>query len=257
VLGPALVKLWEDNYSVYGARKLWKAARRAGHDVRRDQVARLMRATGIQGVRRGKQVRTTKPDPAAARHPDLVKRRFLAYAPNQLRVTELTYVPTWAGVAYVCFLIDAFSRMIVGWRVASHLRTTMVLDAIEMPRWSRENLLPDLVCHSDVGSRFTSIRYGERLAEIGATPSIGTVGDSFNNALAETVNGYYKAELIYGPAGTGPWKTVEDIERATLGWDHWHTTSRLHGYLNDVPAHRVRSRVLRCTTDRPTLVEIQ
>ncbi|WP_237682919.1 IS3 family transposase [Mycolicibacterium agri] len=145
--GPALRQLWEDNYCVYGARKLWKTARRAGHDVGRDQVARLMRAVGIQGVRRGKRVRTTKPDPAAARHPDLVKRKFTATAPNQLWVTDLTFVPTWAGVAYVCFIVDAYSRMIVGWRVASHMRTTMVLDAIEMARWSRGNQLPDLVCH--------------------------------------------------------------------------------------------------------------
>lgn len=234
-LGPVLVKLWEDNYRVYGARKLWKAAGRAGHDVGRDQVARLMRAAGICGARRGKQVKTTKPDHSATRHPDLVKRKFTATAPNQLWVTDLTFVPTWAGVAYVCFLTDAFSRMIVGWRVASHMRTTMVLDAVEMARWSRGNLLVGLTCHSDAGSQFTSIRYGERLAEIGAVPSIGSIGDSFDNALAETVNGYYKSELIYGPARTGPWKTVEDVELATLGWVHWHNTSRLHGYLNDVP----------------------
>ncbi len=234
-LGPALVALWEDNYRVYGVRKMWKTARRAGHDVGRDQVARLMRAAGIEGVRRGKRVRTTKPDPTAARHPDLVKRQFTASAPNQLWVTDLTFVPTWAGVAYVCFITDAHSRMIVGWRAASHMRTTMVLDAIEMARWSRGNLLQGLRCHSDAGSQFTSIRYGERLAEIGAVPSIGTIGDSYDNALAETVNGYYKAELIYGPARTGPWKTVEDVELATLGWVHWHNTRRLHGYLGDLP----------------------
>ncbi|WP_103036138.1 IS3 family transposase [Mycobacterium avium] len=235
VLGPALCQLWKDNYCVYGARKLWKTARREGHDVGRDQVARLMRAAGIEGVRRGKRVRTTKPDPAAARHPDLVKRNFTATAPNQLWVTDLTFVPTWAGVAYVCFIIDAYSRMIVGWRVASHMRTSMVLDALEMARWSRGNMLPGLRCHSDAGSQFTSIRYGERLAEIGAVPSIGTVGDSFDNALAETVNGYYKAELIYGPARSRPWKTVEDVELATLSWVHWHNTSRLHSYLGDIP----------------------
>ncbi len=235
VIGPALQTLWEDNYRVYGARKLWKAARRAGHDVGRDQVARHMRAAGVTGVRRGKRVRTTKPDPTAARHPDLVKRNFTANAPNQLWVTDLTFVPTWAGVAYVCFITDVFSRMIVGWRVAGHMRTTMVLDAIEMARWSRGITLPHLRCHSDAGSQFTSIRYGERLAEIGAVPSIGTVGDSYDNALAETVNGYYKAELIYGPARSGPWKTVEDVELATLGWVHWHNTSRLHGYLGDLP----------------------
>ena len=196
-------QLWEDNYRVYGARKLWKAARRAGHDVGRDQVARLMRAAGIEGVRRGKRVRTTKPDPAAARHPDLVSATSPRPRPNQLWVTDLTFVPTWAGVAYVCFIIDACSRMIVGWRVASHMRTTMVLDAIEMARWSRGTPLAGLRCHSDAGMQFTSVRYGERLAEIGAVPSIGTVGDSFDNALAETVNGYYKAELIRGPARDG------------------------------------------------------
>lgn len=124
--------------------------------------------------------------------------------------------------------------MIVGWRVASHMRTTMVLDALEMARWSRGNTLPGLTCHSHAGSQFTSIRYGERLAEIGAVRSIGTIGDSYDNAL-ETVNGYYKAELIYGPVRTRPWKTVEDVELATLSWVYWHNTSRLHSYLNDIP----------------------
>ena len=197
-------QLWEDNYRVYGARKLWKAARRAGHDVGRDQVARLMRAAGIEGVRRTKRVRTTKADPGAPGTRTWCSRDFTATAPNQLWVTDLTFVPTWAGVAYVCFIVDACSRMIVGWRVASHMRTTMVLDAIEMARWSRGTQLDGLRCHSDAGSQFTSIRYGERLAEIGAVPSIGTVGDCFDNALAETVNGYYKAELIRGPARERP-----------------------------------------------------
>jgi putative transposase len=257
VLGPALRVLWEDNYRVYGARKLWKAARRAGHNVGRDQVARHMRAAGIAGVRRGKRVRTTKPDPAASRHPDLVGRDFTATAPNQLWVTDLTFVPTWAGVAYVCFIVDAYSRMIVGWRVAPHMRTAMVLDAIEMARWSRGKVLAGLRCHSDAGSQFTSIRYGERLAEIGAVPSIGTVGDSFDNALAETVNGYYKAELIYGPAKTGPWRTVEDVELATLSWVYWHNTSRLHGYLNDTPPAEFEAAFYATKrTDHP-LVEIQ
>jgi putative transposase len=163
-----------------------------------------MRAQGIEGVRRTRRLHTAKPEPGAPRHPDLVKRDFTATGPNQLWVTDLTFVPTWAGVAYVCFIIDAYSRMIVGWRAASHMRTTMVLDAIEMARWSRGTELAGLRCHSDAGSQFTSLRYGERLAEIGAVPSIGTVGDSFDNALAETVNGYYKAELIRGPARSGP-----------------------------------------------------
>lgn len=232
---PQLIELWEANYRVYGVRKLWKAARRAGIVIGRDQTARLMRAAGIEGARRSKRVKTTRPQPTSARHPDLVQRKFTATAPNRLWVTDLTFVPTWAGVAYVCFIVDAFSRMIVGWRVASHMRTEMVLDAIEMARRSRGARHDDLRCHSDAGSQFTSIRYGERLAEIGAAPSIGSVGDSYDNALAETVNGYYKAELVHGPARSGPWKRVEDLELATLGWVHWHNTQRLHGYLDDIP----------------------
>jgi putative transposase len=234
-LTPRLVKLWKDNYQVYGSRKLWKTARRARIEIGRDQTARLMREAGIQGVLRSKRVRTTRRDGSAGRHPDLVGRQFTACGPNQLWVTDLTFVATWAGVAYVCFITDAFSRMIVGWRVAGHMRTPMVLDAIEMARWNRGLHHPNLRCHSDAGSQFTSIRYGERLAEIGATPSIGSVGDSYDNALAETVNGYYKAELIRGPARQGPWKTIEEVELATLGWVHWHNTQRLHGYLDDLP----------------------
>lgn len=234
-IAPQLLKIWEDNYSVYGVRKLWKAAKRVGIDIGRDQVARLMKVLEIEGVRREKRVKTTKPDTGKPRHPDLVNRAFRADAPNQLWVTDLTFVPTWQGVAYVCFIIDAYSRAIVGWRCASNMKTETVLDAIEMARWSRGKYLPELRCHSDAGSQFTSIRYGERLAEIGATPSIGSVGDSYDNALAETVNGYYKAELVRGPAHTGPWKTIDDLELATLGWVHWHNTQRLHGYLGDVP----------------------
>ena len=157
---PILVALWAANYRVYGAHKLWKAARRAGHDIGRDQVARLMRVAGIEGVRRLKRVRTTRPDDTATRHPDLVRRDFTAAAPNQLWVTDLTYVATWAGVAYVCFIVDAYSRMIVGWRVASHMRTDMVLDAVEMARWSRGARIVGLRCHSDAGSQFTSVRWG-------------------------------------------------------------------------------------------------
>ena len=256
-LVPELVRLWEDNYRVYGVRKLWKAARRAGIDIGRDQTGRLMRAAGIEGATRSRRVTTTKADPAAPRHPDLVQREFTAPAPNRLWVTDLTFVPTWAGVAYVCFLIDAFSRMIVGWRVASHMRTTMVLDALEMARWSRGKHLPELRCHSDAGSQFTSIRYGERLAEIGATPSIGTVGDSYDNALAETVNGYYKAELVRGPAKPGPWKTVDDLELATLGWVHWHNTQRLHGYLGDVPPAEFENAFYAVQADHELLVGIK
>ncbi|WP_245854530.1 IS3 family transposase [Flavimobilis soli] len=254
---PRLVELWEMNYRVYGVRKLWKAARRARIVIGRDQTARLMRVAGIEGARRSKRVKTTRPDPASARHPDLVKREFTATAPNRLWVTDLTFVPTWAGVAYVCFIVDAFSRMIVGWRVASHMRTEMVLDAIEMARWSRGARHADLRCHSDAGSQFTSIRYGERLAEIGATPSIGTVGDSYDNALAETVNGYYKTELVRGPARQRPWKTVEDLELATLGWVHWHNAQRLHGYLGDVPPVEFENAFYAVQADRELLVGIK
>jgi putative transposase len=234
-LVPRLVGLWKDNYEVYGSRKLWKAARRAGNDIGRDQTARLMGLAGIHGATRSKRVRTTRRDSGAGRHPDLVNRQFTAAEPNRLWVTDLTFVATWAGVAYACFIVDAFSRIIVGWRVAVHMRTPMVLDAIEMARWNRGLHHEGLRCHSDAGSQFTSIRYGERLAEIGAVPSIGTVGDSFDNALAETVIGLYKTELIRGSAHSGPWKTIEDVELATLGWVHWHNTQRLHGYLGDIP----------------------
>jgi putative transposase len=256
-LRPILRRLWEDNYRVYGGRKLWKAARRAGHDVGRDQVGRLMRAEGIEGVRRGRRVRTTRPERGVPRHPDLVRRDFTATGPNQLWVTDLTFVPTWSAVAYVCFIVDAYSRMIVGWRVASHMRTAMVLDAIEMARWSRGTQLTGLRCHSDAGSQFTSLRYSERLAEIGAVPSIGTVGDSFDNALAQTVNGYHKAELIRGPVRTGPWKTVEDVELATPGWVHWHNHQRLHGYLNDQPPAEFEKTAYATQRTNHTLVEIQ
>jgi putative transposase len=255
VLLPVLLTLWKANYSVYGARKLWKAARRSGHDIGRDQVARLMRQAGLRGVKRGRRVITTRSDDKAPRSPDLVKRDFTATSPNQLWVTDLTYVPTWSGVAYVCFIVDAFSRMIVGWRVASTMRTEMVLDALEMARWSRGARLEGLVTHSDAGSQFTSIRYGERLAEIGAVPSIGTVGDSYDNALAEAVNALYKTELIRGPA-QGPWRTVEDVELATLGWVHWHNNDRLHGYLDDVPPTEFEAAYAAQQTDQE-LVGIQ
>jgi putative transposase len=177
VMIPILLGLWQANYSVYGTRKLWRAAVRSGHDLGRDQVARLMRQAQICGVRRGKKFRTTVPDPNSERPSDLVNRVFSADRPNALWVTDLTYVATWSGFAYVCFITDCFSRMIVGWRVASNMRTDMVLDALEMARWRRGTVLEGLIAHSDAGSQYTSIRYGERLADLGATPSVGSVGD--------------------------------------------------------------------------------
>ncbi len=222
VLMQVLMVLWVANRKVYGAHKLWKAARRAGHDIGRDQVARLMRELRIAGIsRRRKKVCTTRHDADVLRAPDLVDRNFTAAAPNRLWVTDLTYVPTRSGMAYVCFIVDAFSRRIVGWRVATHMRTEMVLDALEMARLSRgARRLVGLVTHSDAGSQFTSVRFTERLDEIGARPSIGTVADSYDNALAETVNGLYKTECVYGPDANG-WNDVEELELATLSWVHW------------------------------------
>jgi len=205
VLLPILMALWIANKKVYGAHKLWKAARREGHDIGRDQVARLMRELGIEGIsRRRRKVFTTVADPDAVRAPDLVNRVFTADRPDALWVTDLTYVPTRSGMAYVCFIVDAFSRRIVGWTAASNMKTQMVLDALEMARRSRGNhRLVGLVAHSDAGSQFTSVRFTERLDEIGARPSVGTVADSYDNALAETTNGLYKAECVYGPDTTG------------------------------------------------------
>ena len=250
VMMPVLLALWQANYSVYGARKLWLAARRAGHDLGRDQVARLMRELAIRGVKRSRRVRTTRRDDTAERSPDLVERDFTADRPNRLWVTDLTYVATWSGVAYVCFIVDAFSRRIVGWRVASHMRTEMVLDALEMARWSRATNLEGLTCHSDAGSQFTSIRYGERLAELGAVPSIGSIGDSFDNALAESTNSLYKAELIRGP-DQGPWRTIDDVELATLGWVHWFNHDRIHSYLDDTSPDDFEAAYAAANTDQP------
>jgi putative transposase len=236
VLMQALMVLWVANRKVYGAHKLWKAARRAGHDIGRDQVARLMRELGIEGIsRRRKKVFTTVADPDALRAPDLVNRNFTADRPDALWVTDLTYVPTRSGMAYVCFIVDAFSRRIVGWRVASNMRTDMVLDALEMARRSRgSRRLIGLVTHSDAGSQFTSVRFTERLDEIGARPSIGTVADSYDNALAETTNGLYKTECVYGPDASG-WDGVDELELATLSWVHWFNEQRLHSHCDDVP----------------------
>jgi putative transposase len=235
VMAQVLMVLWVANRKVYGADKLWRAAGRAGHDIGRDQVARLMGQLGIAGVsRRRKKVFTTVADPDAARAPDLVNRQFVAERPDALWVTDLTYVPTRSGMAYVCFIVDAFSRRIVGWRVAANMRTDMVLDALEMARRSRgRRRLIGLVTHSDAGSQFTSVRFTERLDEIGARPSIGTVADSYD-ALAETTNGLYKTECVYGPDATG-WDGVDELELATLGWVHWFNEQRLHSHCDHVP----------------------
>ena len=206
-LMPLLLALWQANYSVYGARKLWVAARRAGHDIGRDQVARLMGRLGIRGVQRTKKVRTTRPDPEAARPPDLVERDFTADAPNRLWVADLTHVATWSGVAYVCFITDAFSRRIVGWRVAGHMRTQTVVDALETARWARRARRRRQPVHRPPLRRTT--RRDRRR-------SLDRVGDSYDDALAQAVNALSKTELGRGPC-QGPRRAVDDIELAALG----------------------------------------
>jgi putative transposase len=226
-------RVWDANYQVYGARKIWRQLGREGTRVGRDRVARLMRELGIRGVVRGKPRRTTTPDPSDQRPTDLVNRQFTAPAPNRLWVADLTYVATWAGVCYVAFILDAYRRAIVGWRVARTLRAELALDALEMAIWARQAAgLDELVHHSDRGVQYLSVRSTQRLADEGAVGSVGSRGDSFDNALAEAVNGLYKAELI-GPRG--PWRTAEQVELATLAWVGWWNQQRLHGAINDIP----------------------
>jgi len=258
VMMPVLLALWVANRKVYGAHKLWKAARRAGHDIGRDQVARLMRQLAIEGVSRSrKKVFTTRPDPAASRAPDLVSRQFTATRPDALWVTDLTYVPARSGMGYVCFIVDAFSRRIVGWRVAANMTTEMVLDALEMARICRGGRrLAGLVAHSDAGSQFTSVRFTERLEEIGARPSVGTVADSYDNALAETTNGLYKTECAYGP-GTSGWDDIDELELATLSWVHWFNETRLHSHCGDIPPAEHEAAFYAAQQDHPAGVGIQ
>ena len=254
-----LLALWVLNRKVYGAHKLWRAVQRAGHEIGRDQVARLMRELQIQGVsRRRKRIFTTVSDPDATRAPDLVNRVFTADRPDALWVTDLTYVPTRSGMAYVCFIVDAYSRRIVGWRAASNMATEMVLDALEMARRSRGGRrLIGLITHSDAGSQFTSVRFTERLDEIGARPSIGTVADSYDNALAETINGLYKTECVYGPDAPRPWTDVDELELATLSWVHWFNHDRLHSHCGDVPPAEFEAAFYAAQQASPTGVGIQ
>ncbi len=224
------------NYGVYGARKVWLALNREGVEVARCTVERLMSDLGLRGAVRGKATTTTIADPGAARPADLVGRRFAPVAPNRLWVADLTYVSTWSGFAYVAFVTDAYARRILGWRVASTMATTMVLDSIEQAIWTRQRDgildLKDVVHHTDRGSQYTSIRFTERLAEAGIQPSVGAVGSSYDNALAETINGLYKTELIKPGK---PWRTVEDVELATARWVDWFNHRRLYEYCGDVP----------------------
>jgi len=224
-------RVWEENFQVYGARKVWRQLNREGIPVARCTVERLMRAQGLRGVVRGRRCRTTISDGAADRPLDLVKRQFIATRPNQLWVADITYVATWAGFVYVAFVVDVYARMIVGWRVSRSLKTDLVLDALEQALWSRRDT-EGLVHHSDRGCQYLSVRYTERLAEAGIEASVGSRGDSYDNALAETINGLYKAEVIHR---RGPWKNVDEVEYATLEWVDWFNHRRLLEPIGNVP----------------------
>jgi putative transposase len=217
---------------VYGARKVWRQLNREGIAVARCTVERLMRHEGISGAARGKTVRTTVPDQSRKCADDLVKRQFTARRPNQLWVADFTYCSTWSGMVYTAFVVDVFSRRIVGWHTGTTITTELPLHALEMAMWSRDGDIKDLIHHSDRGSQYTSIRYTERLIEAGAECSVGTTGDSYDNALAESVIGLYKTELIRKKA---PWKTIDQLEIATLEWVDWYNHRRLHSAIGNIP----------------------
>lgn len=226
-----ILRVWQDNFEVYGARKVWRELVREGIPAARCTVERLMKEMGIQGVVRGKTTRTTTPAESDAKPLDLVKRAFHAERPNQLWVADFTYVATWIGFVYVAFIIDVFSRMIVGWRVSRSMSAELPLDALEQALWARQ-VSDGLIHHSDHGSQYLSIRYTERLAEAGIEASVGSVGDAYDNALAETINGLYKTEVI---RKRGPWKNLEAVENATLEWVHWFNTKRILEPIGYVP----------------------
>ena len=233
VLTPHIERVWHANMQVYGADKVWKQLNREGISIARCTVERLMRHLGLRGVRRGKVVRTTVSDGKAPCPLDRVNRQFNADRPNQLWVSDFTYVSTWQGWQYVAFVIDVYARRIVGWRQSSSMRTDFVLDALEQALYDRQPERADaLIHHSDRGSQYVSIRYSERLAEAGIEPSVGSKGDSYDNALAETINGLYKAELIHRRA---PWKTKESLELATLEWVSWFNHHRLLEPIGYIP----------------------
>ena len=230
----AIRRVWEEHRCVYGADKVWAQLKREGIPVARCTVERLMRGLGIRGVVRGKtSVRTTVADETDNRPLDLVARQFRAPAPNRLWVADLTYVKTHSGWVYVAFVVDVCSRFVVGWQAARSLRTDLALDALEMAFWARRTApLQGLIHHSDRGVQYLAIRYTERLAEAGAIPSVGSRGDSYDNALAESFNGLYKTELI---RHAGPWRGLDDVEYATLEYIDWFNHRRLHGELGMIP----------------------
>jgi len=226
-----IARIWKANFCVYGVRKVWRQLRREGIDVARCTVERLMRRMGLAGAVRGRRFKTTVPDTSATRPADLVKRAFAATRPNELWVADLTYVPTWKGFVYVAFVIDVFARMIVGWRVSTSLRTDIALDALEQALHERPKD-ERLVHHSDRGVQYLSIRYTERLSDAGIESSVGTVGDSYDNALAETVIGLYKTELIHP---RGPWRNADHVEFTTLTWIDWFNNRRLLEPIGHIP----------------------
>jgi transposase InsO family protein len=230
-LVPQIRRVHEENFGVYGARKVWRQLGREDVGVARCTVERLMRSLGLQGVVRGRRCRTTIADDSAARPLDRVNRQFVATRPNQLWVADFTYVATWAGFVYTAFVIDVYARRIIGWRVARSMSAELVLDALEQAIWSRSGI-DGVVQHSDRGSQYLSIRYSERLSEAGAQPSVGSVGDSYDNALAETIIGLYKAELIHH---RGPWRHLDAVEYATLEWVDWFNNRRLLEPIGNVP----------------------
>lgn len=234
-LKPAIARVHRDNFGVYGVDKVWAQLNREGTSVARCTVARLMRELGLRGVVRGKPKYTTVPADAADRPRDLVDRRFHAGAPNRLWVADLTYVRTWTGFVYVAFITDVYSRMIVGWQASRSLRSDLALDALEQAIWARSGRgrrLDELVHHSDRGVQYLAIRYTERLAETGAVNSVGSKGDSYDNALAETMIGLYKAELV---RNRGPWRGLDDLEYATLEWVDWFNHRRLFEAHGQIP----------------------
>jgi transposase InsO family protein len=241
-------RVWQANRRLYGARKIWRQLRREGLPVARCTVERLMRAEGLRGVVRGRRVRTTVPDPAAACPRDLVARQFQADRPNQLWVADFTYVATWRGMVYVAFVVDVFSRRIVGWRASRSMRSDLALDALEQALYDRDTDAGPLVHHSDRGSQYVSIRYTERLAEAGLEASVGSRGDSYDNALAESVIGLFKTEVI---RQAGPWRSLDDVEWATLEWVAWWNTQRLLeplGYLPPAEYERQYAELQRAPT---------
>jgi putative transposase len=254
VLVPHIERVWQANMQVYGADKVWHQMNREGTAVARCTVERLMKRLGLHGVRRGKVVRTTIPDNTVACPMDRVNRQFKAERPNQLWVSDFTYVSTWQGWLYVAFVIDVYARRIVGWRVSSAMRTDFVLDALEQALFDRQPERADaLIHHSDRGSQYVGIRYTERLAQAGIEPSVGSRGDSYDNALAETINGLYKAELIHRRA---PWKTKEAVELATLEWVAWFNHHRLLEPIGYIPPAEAEANYYRQLAKNATSVAL-